>query len=600
MIGPSKSQSDDFVVSLFEKLLLDLATRYLSEQKSFARDAVTIRARTASEGISFLTKTLPKLGKAFDLSLEMHSFDIPVEFKKLKGDMNIPVFLQGLFKECVRSDGSWNPLPGVVKDIRQVCFLAYKLELPYSDEDEKRVIDSFLSTEAEISNRQLTADLPLITETRLIIEEVLRDFDPREITPRHGPGAVATGEKLEQKWKFSRLFNAIHQEFPYYSYFIAGGAQELSDRFDWYLNLERQIAGQAKVVLVPKDSRGPRLISCEPLEYQWIQQGVGRSLMRHLEANYLTHGRVNFIDQSINANLARESSLTQDFATLDMKDASDRVSLDHIDLLFPERVRRALLAVRSVATQLPDGSVVPLHKHAPMGSALCFPVEALVFWAICVAAIRQTRDLTVKQAARLVYVYGDDIIVPTAYFESAVESLNSFNLLVNVSKSFKNGFFRESCGMDAYKGVPVTPTRLRTVWSGKPGDGIAFTSYVETANSFSRNGYSQTAQFLFKTVESTYGRLPWGSPDAGYPCRNCHSGYKALILNIELGLPIRWNAHTNVPEVKAVFLRGKKRASTLDGWPRVLRGITSHITRDPSTVAVPRSAKLVRKWLPIS
>jgi hypothetical protein len=599
-MGPSKSQSDDFVVNLFEKLLLDLATRYLSEQKSFARDAETIRLRTASEGISFLTKTLPKLGKAFDLSLEMQAFDIPIEFKRLKGSTNIPVFLQGLFKACVRSDGSWDPLPGVVKDIRQVCFLAYKLELPYSEEDEKRVIASFLSTEAEISNRQILADLPLITETRLIIEDVLREFDPREITPRHGPGAVATGEKLEQKWKFSRLFNAIHQEFPYYSYFIAGGAQELSDRFDWYRSLERQQAGQAKVVLVPKDSRGPRLISCEPLEYQWIQQGVGRSLMRHLENNYLTSGRINFIDQSINANLARESSLTRDFATLDMKDASDRVSLDHIDFLFPEKTRRALLAVRSVATKLPDGSIVPLHKHAPMGSALCFPVEALVFWAICVAAIRQTRDLSVKQAARLVYVYGDDIIVPTAYFESAVKSLNSFNLLVNESKSFKSGFFRESCGMDAYKGIPVTPTRLRTLWSGKSRDGIAFTSYVETANSFSRNGYTQTAQFLFKTVESTYGRLPWGSPDAGYPCRNCHSGYKALILNIELGLAVRWNAHTNVPEVKATFLRGRKQASTLDGWPRVLRGITSHITRDPSLVAMPRSAKLVRKWIPIS
>lgn len=599
-MAPSKSQGDEFLINLFEKLLLDLTTRYPSEQKSFLRDAKTLRSRVLNEGVSFLTKTLPKLGKAFDRSLETHNFEIPFEFKKLKGDPNTPEFLQGLFKLCRCPDGSWDPIPGVVKDIRQVLFLVYKLELPYSAELEAEVISSFIRTEQELRSCQLTADISLITDVRKLIEELLSGFDPKAIIPRHGPGAVATGERLEEKWEFSRLYSGIHQEFPYYSYFMSGSALELTDRIKWYKSLSRIASGEAKVVLVPKDSRGPRLISCEPLEYQWIQQGVGRGLMRFLESHRLTKGHVNFIDQSINANLARESSSSREYATLDMKDASDRVSLDHIDLLFPERIRRVLKATRSASTKLPNGNVLVLKKFAPMGSALCFPVEALLFWAISVVATCRTLSIPAKQAGKFVYVYGDDIIVPSSCYGQVVKDLTSFNLKVNEDKSFKTGFFRESCGMDAFHGIPVTPTRLRTLWSGKPGDGTAFASYVEYANAFHGDGYDEVASFLFKTVENVYGKLPYGTPDSSYPNRNCHSAFYALLRNLEAGRSVRWNAHTNQAELKAYVLRGKKRPTSLDGWPRLLRGITSEIQRDPSSVALPRSAKLSLKWSTIS
>jgi hypothetical protein len=168
-----------------------------------------------------------------------------------------------------------------------------------------------------------------------------------------------------------------------------GGGKEIIDRVQWYRGLERLPAGTAKVVLVPKDSRGPRLISAEPLEYQWIQQGVGRSIVAHLEAHHLTKGRVNFTHQEVNRRLAQESSATLELATLDLKDASDRVSLELVRRVFkntPELVR-ALEAIRTDATLLPDGRVQSLKKFAPMGSAVCFPVEAFVFWAILTASI---------------------------------------------------------------------------------------------------------------------------------------------------------------------------------------------------------------------
>jgi hypothetical protein len=61
---------------------------------------------------------------------------------------------------------------------------------------------------------------------------------------------------------------------------------------------------QARVCLVPKDSRGPRIISCEPAELMFIQQGIMRKLYSHLETHHLTAGQINFTDQSINRNLA--------------------------------------------------------------------------------------------------------------------------------------------------------------------------------------------------------------------------------------------------------------------------------------------------------
>lgn len=226
------------------------------------------------------------------------------------------------------------------------------------------------------------------------------------------------------------------------------------------------------------------------------------------------------------------------------------------------------------------------------GISLCFPVEALLFWAVSVAAIARSRHLSVERASSTVFVYGDDIIVAVDDYSAVTEALEDVGLRVNFSKSFRKGFFRESCGMDAYKGVCVTPTRIRTLWSGEPGDGNAFASYVAYANAFSARGFDKTSSFLFSRVEKVYGRLPWGTANSSYPNRNCHSAFKALTLNIEKGFKVRCNA-VHQPEVKAMVLKAKNRTSQLDGWTRLLRDfVVSYKDLDPSLVVLPRSAHL--------
>jgi hypothetical protein len=187
-----------------------------------------------------------------------------------------------------------------------------------------------------------------------------------------------------------------------------------------------------------------------------------RLLYDTVESHWLTHGYVNFRDQSVNGELVKEASRFKHLSTLDLKDASDRVRWDLVRYLFPGNWVEAFEACRTTHVELPDGipdevkALCPnniyelVGKFAPMGSAVCFPVEALVFWSLLKAALGVD-----------VYVYGDDIIVPAHCFEEAVRVLEEYDLLVNVEKSCHETPFRESCGVDYFDGVDVGYAKLR-------------------------------------------------------------------------------------------------------------------------------------------
>jgi hypothetical protein len=542
------------------------------------------------------------LGKALDLGLVEGRFNIPRGFKPQK-DGNRPAFLQAYFNLLFSEDGSLrSEAPAeAVKHLRQVLFFAYKLNLPYHSTQESAVISRFKETDEGLSLQDSEEVTQLLELASRIAETVFTGFNPKDILPRHGPGAVATGERLDEKWSFARLYSKIHEYYPYYDYFIVGRGRELLDRSGWYRSLLRLERGVAKVVLVPKDSRGPRLISSEPLEYQWVQQGLGRKIVSHLEeACLLTRGRINFTHQEVNRGLALSSSATGALATLDLKDASDRVSLEVVRRVFSKtpELLRALEATRSDATFLPTGELVTLKKFAPMGSALCFPVEAFVFWVLIVAATVREARLPLKQAASSVFVYGDDIIVPTRWAERSIHALESVGLVVNRQKSCITGFFRESCGMDAFKGVQVTPVRLRHQYTDNPTDGTVLSGYSEMANQLSSSSYSQTASLIWQRLEKTYGVIPYGSTFASYPCKRVADPREAELRNSRL-FRRRFNRRYQRFEFLLTRVLPVRRESKLDGWSRLMRDIVSPPGDDPSTVVVPRSTYLKRGWTPV-
>jgi hypothetical protein len=118
-----------------------------------------------------------------------------------------------------------------------------------------------------------------------------------------------------------------------------------------------------------------------------------------------------------------------------------------------------------------------LSMFAPMGDPLCFDVLSIVCWSLALSAIlikkydikefqRSTVMLVKKHAADVsrknLRVFGDDVAVSREYTSVVCDGLEAANLKVNRDKTFSAGSFRESCGMDAFKGVDVTPMRQRT------------------------------------------------------------------------------------------------------------------------------------------
>lgn len=597
-MDPTKSQAEFY---------LDLCIRLVSgdplgvtSHRSLSRDIETLRSRFHAEGLSFLTKTLPKLGKALDLGLVEMRLCCPREFKRSHGNRSIPAFLQAYFSLIFSEDGSLleEAPAGAVKHLRQILFFAYKLQLPYDRHQEEAVLAKFKEVDSALCLDVSPEVGELLALSSRITSGVFKGFDPKDILPRHGPGAVATGEKLEEKWEFSRLYSPIHQFYPYYDYYVVGRGRELLDRRAWYLSLRRLERGIAKVVLVPKDSRGPRLISAEPLEYQWIQQGLGRKMATHLEkSSRLTRGHVNFTDQEVNRRIALSSSADESFATIDLSDASDRVSLDLVRRVFASTpgLLRALEATRSEATYLPTGEVVSLRKFAPMGSALCFPVEAYCFWVIIVAAAVREARLPLEQAARSVYVFGDDIAVPTEWAERSMRALESVGLVVNRQKSCITGSFRESCGMDAFRGEQVTPIRVKTQYSDRASDGSMLSSYCSIANALDSRGYTEAADLIWTRLTRTFGVIPLGTKFSSYPCKIVPSPEVAEEFNSKHFMR-RWNRKFQRFEFRLLRVLPIRRESGLDGWLRLLRDQVSPSDEDPSNVVVPRSTQIKRGW----
>lgn len=602
--------------------------------KSLDSDTRVLISRVNHEGLGFLTKTLPALGKALDRSLETMVFEAPPRTRMSRINPKAPAFLQGAFNLIVDPDGSIRSDvdPEVITYLRQVCFAFYKLDLPHDKSTESELLSSFIATDEELAFIDFddSHTQQLVEGASRLIDDVLLTLEPMSAPFKHGPGAVATGERFEDKWAFKRIYRSLSESFPFHKTFMVGSERELMDRRDWVDSLVRLDSPTAKIVLVPKDSRGPRIISCEPLEIQYVQQALGVSLARHLEYYTLTSGQINFTDQKINRILAFESSKTRRWATLDLKDASDRVSLDLVRKLFARRPEylKLLESSRSSATRLPDGRIVQLNKFAPMGSALCFPIEALCFWAIAVASIlaHSQRD-AIKEAAKSVYVYGDDIIVPVDQADFVMDDLERVGLKVNRAKSFLRGFFRESCGMDAFKGVDVTPIRVKTRWTGRGTDGSAFSSYTAYANSFNRRSWSKSvSDYLFTELEKIYGPIPMGLFTSPFPCRETDSFAYATYYNKKRGFQNRWNADYHRLEFRMKSIRAKRRPANHDGWERLLSNLTRvekvelklgwagpsflrvqqdgeirtvDLLGDPSEIVDPRSIKIKRGWMPL-
>lgn len=602
---------DPAYVGLLVRLFDDLACNLPEySQKEADRDKEYLLSRVACEGISFVTKILPSLGKHLEGALREGYFT-PFPALKRKGRTVTPSFMGPLFKYIFETDGTLKPLDKAtgraerVRAVRQVCYFLYKLRLPYDKEAEHDAINKFCQIDQDLPDTYSDKrSMRILRVASFLLGRIFHDLDPRDVRPRPGPGASASGTPAHMRFEPKVLYDCLHQVYPYYSYYYVG-VPHLIDRVAAYKALPRERDAHSVVRMVPKDSRGPRIIAMEQQEYMHLQQGLGEAIREKLMSHPLSRGRVNFVDQTVNGRLALASSITGEYCTLDMNEASDRISRELVSQLFARlpQLRRSLLALSTVRSELPSGDIVATKKFAPMGSSLCFPVMSAVHFALAVSAIHIATGQSTRSIARHVYVYGDDILVKSEYAEVLFDTFPLFGLKFNQGKSFWKGPFRESCGQDALDGECVTPQRLQCLFLDNTGSTHEerreivpnLVSSLAINHRLRVGGYVRTAEMLRTLLSSRYGELPTvlrGTAAIGFMVDDPQ--------DVDLTrLRKRWNRGLQTYEYRVYLVENAPFVSLMGSWERLLKS-QIHVTFGSSADASGRRSLqlLKRRWQP--
>lgn len=591
------------------RIILD-ATALCSAKESAERDLDTLRSRVQDEGLSFLTITLPSFGTDFESCLRHGRVD-SLYFRSFRKYRRIPAFLRGIFSLVFDADTGLildEPSIPAIKGIRQIAYAFKKMKSICSPKRVNKAYAGYIEDEHALS----TALAPEIIDDFIEVSNLcwsnlsLGGLTPTwDLLPKHGPGATAERISGNAKYKFRCWHDRLERYFPMDAFAFSSINALESSAFKNVTVVQSDEEMPARVISVPKTQKAPRLIAIEPVCNQYTQQALSRLLIKEIEGSKLTRGHVNFASQQVNRDLALKSSRSGRMATLDLTSASDRVPLSLAIRMFdcnPE-LQGAILACRSRQAQLPNGDLVTLKKFASMGSALCFPIESMYFYTICVAALLRKRNLPVTyrniyKVSRDVYVYGDDIIVPTNDADAVIDHLQKYYCKVNIPKSFWTGKFRESCGMDAYAGEEVTPTYVRERRPNDRRDASALISWVKTSNLLYKSGYWLTSSYLLRECELLLGKLPI----VGEKCAGLGKVSFQPVASIE-----RWSRQYQRPEIRAWVASPIYRTDELDGYPALLKCLlrmedqpTSDLSVDAkhlSRTARYGAVTLKRRWI---
>jgi len=298
-----------------------------------------------------------------------------------------------------------------------------------------------------------------------------------------------------------------------------------------------------------------------------MQQAVYRSFISAYKRDRLLCKLIGFDDQVPNQKLARQGSLDQRTATLDLSDASDRVSNQLIREMLDRWpfLEQAVDSTRSRKAVV-GGKTVRLAKYASMGSALCFPMEAMVFTTLIFLGIQRSLNTSlsrkdVKRLSGSVRVFGDDLIVPSDHVLSVVQTLEHFGARVGLSKSFWTGRFRESCGKEYYDGEDVSIVRVRQPLPTRQQDAIPVISMVSLRNQLFMSGYWGTCREMDKEIRRIIKHFPTVSPSSGMLGRVSFLGYETQRLHPSLHSPL----------VKGYVVEAKPPSDKLEGAGALLK-----------------------------
>lgn len=577
-------------LEMLEAVYIDATNKCIADVSDL-RDLKTIRSRVESEGFSFLTITLPAFCDDFERCLAK-GFIAASDFRnpRFKKSGAVPALLQGMLGKIFNRETGrlyeqnsvhCSDTSTIIDSVRQICLVFKKVEVICSPSRVAKTLTNFARIEQTFQSFSvpLEAHHDFRVVASVLWTSLVANISFDKLRPRHGPGTTAERITGNGKYAWKYWYDRLEPFFPLLTSAYTISAFE-SKELQLVTIVKPEEELPVRVVLVPKTLKGPRVIAIEPCCVQFTQQAIRGALYDAIESSDIVGGHVNFRDRTVNQRLAISSSHDGQLATIDLSDASDRVPRDLALEMFRSNpdLQDAIDACRSTKAELPDGTLIgPLMKFASMGSALCFPIESMYFYTVCVAALVRAQKLPVTRAnildaCKRVYVYGDDIIVPSAYAIVVLDYLQKYNCKVNVSKTFLTGKFRESCGMDAYDGEQVTPVYLRKVCPKNKQQAAELISWVATGNLFYLKGYWRTAQFMFDKCERVIGDLPYVSQDSPVLGRISFLGYRSTN---------RWNQQLQRLEVRGWVPKPVYRTDKLEGYAALAKCLMKLETNNP-------------------
>jgi len=584
------------LTSLWSCMANELAVRCCT---SAARDITTVASRVEHEGLSFLAITLANYGKAVEKWLDQGFVDPwdATEFSFGSRLNGLPPFLMGFLDRVFDAASGVlleNPCIEAIYSIRQLTLIFGKIALPdeprkglvslvgnprvVSEKRERRAMLEYIQCEHDVreaNSRLFSHDWEAFGRiSSLLFDETFLRIDSDivlgKLVPKHGPGAVADRLTSNGKWNLRTWPARLRQYFPPEEFLIANEKPERVSALLGELSIiEPGAETPVRVVSVPKTLKTPRIIAIEPTAMQYAQQSLFRSFREHLREDDILSRMVGIESQDPNRFMARVGSLSGDLATLDLSEASDRVSMQHVDNLLARHsaLHGAVKACRSSKAAVRGHGTLSLAKFASMGSALCFPIEAMVFLTVVFIGIQKelsmplSRENLKKDFLGRVRIFGDDIIVPREFVLSVVHELENFGLRVNVRKSYWTGRFRESCGKEYYDGEDVSIVRVRRILPRQRQDAIGVISTVSLRNQAYWAGLWQTARWLDTYLRKLLIEFPNVGPDSPVLGRESALGYQFQ----------RVDRNTYGPLVKGYYIRAKSPIDHLEGEGALLK-----------------------------
>jgi hypothetical protein len=200
------------------------------------------------------------------------------------------------------------------------------------------------------------------------------------------------------------------------------------------------------------------------------------------------------------------------------------------------------------------------------------------------------------------FVFGDDILVPTAIAPSVMEDLETFGLRVNRLKTFVHGHFRESCGVDAFNGINVTPVRWKC---GLDAEGLTgLQSLSELAMRLRIAGYEEAASAAYAKLRHRMQSFPRRFRKLALTnCRN-HAGLAEYVdRESEVWHDAKWHRSYQRFMIPVTRLEYHSPRRVIPGWNQALESVLSIERTGKGRVPdrnVSRRLRLIRGWTEVS